>query len=480
MAIVIRLEFPWGRYHATQWGRNENEGHPEWPPSPWRVLRALFATWKTRCPHLPAEDIETALRQLAGSPALHTPVMRPAHLRHYMPQRDHRSIGKPSTMLTFDPFAVIDPQLPVFMEWNVDMPSGPAAALVEIASALSYLGRSESICNAALVDRAECPGLVSWQPAGDLSDTEILCARKPLELGNLIQTPGETRKGRRLIPTGSHLVPYKKADPARVEATSVRAKTGPARSTTTTTSWLPEYTGVRLAVHPRPRPTISDAVVVGDLLRQAAIDKHDAPSEALSGKIPSGERSSHKHQHAHYLSLIRGSQPDPSKPVDSLVVWAPGRIDSHELTALARVKWLRAGRAASRVPNLAIAVSAFGDIKDVAPELVGPSSSWQSFTPFAPGRHNRKLPWNEHIRIEIERELTVYRDLPVPASVEVLHADTRRYRRYRLPPKETMSDNRRASMVQIQFAKPVEGPIALGALSHFGLGLFLPYGLSAG
>ena len=112
---------------------------------------------------------------------------------------------------------------------------------------------------------------------------------------------------------------------------------------------------------------------------------------------------------------------------------------------------------------------------EIAPEIVGTSSLWISRTPFAPGRHNRKLAWNEHVRDEIKRELTEYRDLPAPASVEVLEKeDPRQYRRYRLPPKESLKDSRRATMVSIQFDNPVKGPIVLGALSHFGLGMFIP------
>src|SRR5690606_41364458 len=32
-------------YHATPWGSHANEAEIEWPPSPWRILRALVASW---------------------------------------------------------------------------------------------------------------------------------------------------------------------------------------------------------------------------------------------------------------------------------------------------------------------------------------------------------------------------------------------------------------------------------------------------
>ena len=39
--LAIKFTFTANRYHATQWGRHVNEGVPEWPPSPWRILRGI-------------------------------------------------------------------------------------------------------------------------------------------------------------------------------------------------------------------------------------------------------------------------------------------------------------------------------------------------------------------------------------------------------------------------------------------------------
>ena len=354
MSTVIRISFPWGRYHATQWGRNVNEGDPEWPPSPWRLLRALFATWKTRCPHLSEQDVHAALQQLSTAPAMHVPAMRPAHLRHYMPQFAHKGFARkknpPSEekrKLTFDAFAVVDPRESVFIEWDADMTTNGASLVKEITSSLPYLGRSESICEAELVQRFDHQGLTSWRPADrdERVDAEVLCARQPLKIADLLQAPDDVRKNRRIIPQGSHFVPYIKAD------------LGPVKT-------RPRFSGIKVAavrfkVHPRPRPVIGDAVAIGDLLRRSALKKHHSPSEALSGKQSSGVRRIDHHKHAHYLSLTKKRRSDSAGPIDSLVVWAPGLLDEKELAALSRVKWLRAGPSASCIPDFAVAVSAF-------------------------------------------------------------------------------------------------------------------------
>jgi CRISPR-associated protein Csb2 len=46
-SVVLKVSFPLGRYHGTAWLRGHNEGVVDWPPAPWRVLRALVATWKS-------------------------------------------------------------------------------------------------------------------------------------------------------------------------------------------------------------------------------------------------------------------------------------------------------------------------------------------------------------------------------------------------------------------------------------------------
>src|SRR5436853_1557544 len=87
MPVTIKLTFPAGRYHATPWGRHVNEGVPEWPPSPWRLLRALIAVWRRTCPEFSEAQIRRILETLVQSPRFGPPgfPFRVAHTRHYMP-----------------------------------------------------------------------------------------------------------------------------------------------------------------------------------------------------------------------------------------------------------------------------------------------------------------------------------------------------------------------------------------------------------
>jgi CRISPR-associated protein Csb2 len=46
MKLVLRQEFPLGRFHATPWRVNPyDDPYGEWPPSPWRLVRAVTARW---------------------------------------------------------------------------------------------------------------------------------------------------------------------------------------------------------------------------------------------------------------------------------------------------------------------------------------------------------------------------------------------------------------------------------------------------
>src|SRR5712691_11408701 len=46
MRVVLRQVFPLGRFHATPWLVNPfDDPFGEWPPSPWRFVRAVIARW---------------------------------------------------------------------------------------------------------------------------------------------------------------------------------------------------------------------------------------------------------------------------------------------------------------------------------------------------------------------------------------------------------------------------------------------------
>ena len=107
--ITLAFRFPAGRYHATPWGNQVNEGLVEWPPSPWRLLRALVSCGYTRLGWNGAipEPAIGLLHNLASTlPSFTLPTASVAHSRHYMPV-------KKNTTLVLDTWAEVDVELVV-------------------------------------------------------------------------------------------------------------------------------------------------------------------------------------------------------------------------------------------------------------------------------------------------------------------------------------------------------------------------------
>src|SRR5829696_7919793 len=87
MPVTLKLTFPAGRYHATPWGRHVNEGVPEWPPSPFRLVRALYDTWRRKASDVPDKLVETLLGSLAGTaPDFALPRAGASHTRSFLRQ----------------------------------------------------------------------------------------------------------------------------------------------------------------------------------------------------------------------------------------------------------------------------------------------------------------------------------------------------------------------------------------------------------
>jgi CRISPR-associated protein Csb2 len=153
---VIDLYFPASRLHATPWGRHVNEGAVEWPPSPWRILRALIATW-----HLKKQDVFDygAVRSLVTALAENLPRywLPPAslgHTRHYMPYLEG---SKVKTAKVFDTFVHLATGEPVRIFWDMALTPGQECALNLLFENLGYLGRAESLVEARLVAEEEGP-----------------------------------------------------------------------------------------------------------------------------------------------------------------------------------------------------------------------------------------------------------------------------------------------------------------------------------
>src|SRR5262249_53664593 len=138
--IAIRMCFLAGRFHATPWGHHVNEGVVEWPPSPWRLLRGLVATfYRARPTGVDEAQLQRIVAALATPPSFQLPQATVAHTRHY----DQANGG----VKFFDTFVALDPAETVICLWpDSELSDADRAALASLLAALGTLGRAESWC----------------------------------------------------------------------------------------------------------------------------------------------------------------------------------------------------------------------------------------------------------------------------------------------------------------------------------------------
>lgn len=471
--VGVSFRFDFGRYHATPWGQHVNDGEVEWPPSPWRILRTLYAVSRTHAAVRPGGDrLERAIATLAaaGPPAYELPPSAPAHTRHYMPSREHSQSKPRKTDLVIDAFRALAPTAELTAWWQASLPAEELDVLEVGAAAIGYLGRSESVCTAR-VRLDGSPARLDARPVADFEEepeglhriVPLLCPDGATEpVAAISRSITEMRKARTLIPPGARWIDYALREAPAAEPPPSSAAIRP--------------TVARYRVTGGSRPGIREAVALGASLRAASQArygrrKNGASSPAFSGRKGGAVRRD-QHRHAHYLAT-----PAPGgRRVDYLTVWCPEGLDPDEVAALAELTELYTR---DQPDPLRLALVALGSLDAVPlPDLTGPSARWKSLTPFGLTRHTKRRGGVtvDSPEDQIRRELAARRQhglaIPEPKRVTLEHGPWLEFRRSR--PGSSRLEAPRAVGARIEFAGPVRGPIALGALCHFGLGVFIP------
>src|SRR4051812_16045238 len=121
---TLAIQFTAGRYHATPWQTHVNEGTVEWPPSPWRLLRALMAVGFTKrgwaadlaAISQPARRLIEALASVL--PQFRLPHGGMAHTRHYMPFAEGKA---PQSTKVLDAFLRFHDDTPLLICWPTSL-----------------------------------------------------------------------------------------------------------------------------------------------------------------------------------------------------------------------------------------------------------------------------------------------------------------------------------------------------------------------
>lgn len=439
--LHLEARFLSGRYHATPWGRHVNEGAVEWPPSPWRLLRAMISAGFGRLgwTEVPPEAAHLFEALSAAPPSFWIPPASTGHTRHYMPP------FKGNTDKVIDTFAWIGRDEPLVIDWPVALEPEAVALLDDLVAALPYLGRAESWVE---VERVDAPspsaGHVRVEPGQKAESGDTVCVsllaplpRPELEAWRagalaervraaLADEQAKAQAKGKKVPAKLTPARQKKLE-AELPATVLdvlRADTGElqragwsqppgtrrvdywvpvdaldARSSRTSPQREPEplrHEGALLSLWPdteraRALPPVAEALSLGEALHKAFVlaaskldDRGSAPRE-LIGRDGEGPSKGHRHARVLPIDLDRDGR------LDHVLVTCAEGLSEAALAALVRVP-----RAyAKGLPAMLVTVVGMGRLQDLRqvtsdgiglPQL-GSATTWRSVTPFVPPRH---------------------------------------------------------------------------------------------
>lgn len=519
--VVLELRFPAGRYHATPWGRHVNEGATEWPPSPWRILRAMVATWYHKAQEIPEAQLRELLNALSATPQFQLPRATASHTRHYMPYIEGKN---EKTTKVFDTFVQLVADEPVYVVWDVELSPDLLGAFTILAERMGYLGRAESLVLGRVMDTLPAlAGSSYWTAEPLLVDRpipaghEITPALCPMDATDYAvwhnaflaehAAKGTGKKGKGKKATSS-LIPEDLFRALHAD-TSVLQKQGWNQPPG---AYFADYTRPThvFAPPPKPRakrrgslptvaryevvsnvaPRIGQAISVAERVHDALCkwsEKDERPAPVFSGADADGVMFT-QHEHAQIFCEANGVR----DAITHITVRASMGFDEQATLALRRLNkvWGHGGH------DVRLVLHGIGQPIDFTTcSLFGSSCVWRSATPFVPTRHAKtfrdgrpKLDENGwqigSAGHDLLRLLAMDERLK-GASVRKLDESKRPYQFNDIELRSLQFQTRRTrgggsrgqesgAAFEITFPHEVSGPIALGYGAHFGLGLFTP------
>jgi CRISPR-associated protein Csb2 len=487
--LAIELEFPAGRYHATPWGQNVNEGIVEWPPSPYRLARSLVDVCRRRRPNWDDQRLGNVLRCLVSPLGFFLPPATSSHTRSFLSSNTRNPTDKAKV---FDAFVVIDRGQKLLAAFDVEPENSVRHDLEELLAEMNYLGRSESWVRGRVSEGGQMPfNCLPAAYADEVNGKEavtLACLRPEAEYHSLRVKPvafgsKQGKPDREL--TWLEAISMSTADLLREGWSEPPSQKSVVclRDTNALTPrpkkhrrlFASRFTAAKYALHGAVRPRLTDTVPFAERIRRILMGIHKkvlggdpaAVSPLFSGKDKQG-RPATRHEHVFILPL----DDDGDGRIDHLLIKAARPFEASELDALDRLRrvWQPGGR-----PELMLVLSSLM----TEPANIS-SRTWASATPFVTRRHHRRgrgdyMDWMAQ---EVRRECG-FHGIPEPETIEWTDrtgTEGRALRWMEFVRSRKGKRPLRGHGAVLTFREPVAGPFALGALCHFGLGLFNPRG----
>jgi CRISPR-associated protein Csb2 len=500
--VVLCQEFPLGRFHATPWRVNPfDDPHGEWPPSPWRLVRAVTARWyqwaREAKGKLDLSQLEKLQRALCKSTyAFHLPpqARRGTPLRQYHPtefgwrppgtnKAGMRSYG---TSLVQDNYWCAPPDSPVWWfiegdDWDDEL----KAVLARCLERTTYFGRAEAFTRIRVVglgDEMPQPNctLANRRSAGAVP---VLVPLKEATREDIERTTDNPDAVRRTPPPGAQwLYAVRPERPAARERRRLPQPRPDCHLMQFAIGWnvTPERRAI-VRITSRFR-----GAVIRELLRlktagasiswrQASRDVRAAMADMI-GKDADGNPFAGPRRHTEFFVWCEDNQPT------RLLVWRGARAfdtDEQEAILLAAARDLSWAAPGQDSDQWKVRLVPLDGAVPPPPGFGGASSVvWESVTPYVPPRHHLrggKEREGESIAEQIRREV---QQREIAHHVEVELVGPPQWVSVHVPRSEASKrafiGDRRGQMVRLRFTEAVVGPIRLGHSSSFGLGLFRP------
>lgn len=504
MRIVLRQVFPLGRFHATPWRVNPfNDPFGEWPPSPWRLVRAVVARWyqwkREAADPRNGQELDDLIRALCDSSyGFHLPVhaRRGSELRQYFPvefgwnppDKKKAAVRSYGTSLAQDNYWCVPRDHDGAIWWFVEGDLWTDQLLEALDCCLArmiYFGRAESFTRmgrcAGPAPNPNCELLDDSRKAGSVP---VLVPQRATGRSDVECITDDPDVAKPTVPPGARLM-YAVRPP--------RPPAGEGRDLPTIRAdcrLLQFAIGWNVAPEPRAVARLTArfrSAVLGELLRIKMGDPQAIWSKVgvsvretvadMFGKDTNGTPL-HGHRHAEFFAWWEQERPT------RLLVWRGARpFDEDEQVAILRaasreLSWVAAGPDADAWKIKLIPLD--GAVPP-PPGFDGVrSSTWESVTPYVPPRHHlrRGKPRpRESISSQIRRELAL-REGIAAEQVEIEEIGGASWVAVHVPGKRSgdraLLGDRRGFWMRLRFNEPIDGPLRLGQSSSFGLGLFRP------
>src|SRR5581483_9510487 len=221
MALILDQRFPLGRFHATRWNQNPFEDpYGEWPPSPWRLLRALVARWNQYSRETgdsdpgPLRSILEALSSELPSFLLPAFAWRGLALRQYHPaaveftkKKSVPEFKRAVRSLALDTYQAVPPDQPIYWVWSSLQLLAPESRLLdELLRRMLYFGRAEtySILNSVpALPRGLSPNCILTSERHRGNPVLVPKPGEKLDIDILLAATDNKLISRRRIPSGA-------------------------------------------------------------------------------------------------------------------------------------------------------------------------------------------------------------------------------------------------------------------------------------